>query len=547
MATPKGPDFSKNLLFYGDNLDVMRKWIKDETIDLIYLDPPFNSNRTYNVLFKHKSSAAPNAQITAFDDTWTWSQDDEVVFADLQASGGTVADAITAMRQIIGPSDMLSYLVMMTVRLVEMRRVLKPSGALYLHCDPVASHYLKIILDAIFGVEQFGAEIIWKRTTAHSDARQGRTLPGRVHDVILLYTKTDKFTGNVLYTPYDESYIASHYRFVEEGTGRQFRKDNLTAAKPGGDTSYEWNGVRPYKGRYWAYSRENMQRFHDEGRLIYTKSGMPELKRYLDEMPGLSLQDVWTDIDAINARASERLGYPTQKPLALLERIIATSSNAGDVVLDPFCGCGTAVDAAQRLGRRWIGMDISYLSIDLIETRLLDVHTASIEGTYEIVGVPRDVEGAEALFKRSPFDFERWAVSLIDGTPNEKQVGDRGIDGIVRFPISSANDIGKIIVSVKGGGLNPSMVRDLAGTVEAQNAAMGVLITNQVVTRGMIDAAQHSGTYKQPLTGNTYPKVQILTVGDLLAGRKPKMPTAFMPYLQAAKFVPGHPTLPGFG
>jgi hypothetical protein len=294
---------------------------------------------------------------------------------------------------------------------------------------------------------------------------------------------------------------------------------------------------------------ERLDKADEAGLIFWPKkaNGTPRFKQYAHLSPGLPVQDIITDIGPITASAKERLGYPTQKPLALLERIIRASSNEGDVMLDPFCGCGTAVDAAQRLGRRWIGMDISYLSVDLIETRMLDAYGAMIAGTFELVGVPRDTEGAEALFRRSPFDFERWAVSLVDGTPNEKQVGDRGIDGIVRFPISSANDVGKVIVSVKGGNLNPAMVRDLAGTVDAQKAAMGILIANQAITKGMTEAAQMTGSYVHPLTGNSYPKVQLVTVGDLIAGRSPRMPTAFMPYLQAAKFVPDHPTLPGLG
>lgn len=543
MAQPKGPNFSKNLLFYGDNLDLMKKWIKDETIDLIYLDPPFNSNRTYNVLFKQKSGTDSNAQIQAFDDTWTWSQEDEAVFADLQAGGGTVADAITAMRQLIGPSDMLAYLVMMTARLGEMRRVLKATGSLYLHCDPVASHYLKIILDAIFGPENFISEVIWQRTATKGDAQRKF---GAVHDVLLVYGRADgRHTFNAVYVGKDDAYRGRFSLDDNDGRG-PYRLAPLDSPNPRPNLTYVYKGYEP-PAKGWRVSLAVMEQLDAEGRLALprSKDGRISKKHYMDEQEGRKVADVWTDITPLQGAGSERLGYPTQKPLALLDRIIQASSNPGDLVMDPFCGCGTAVDAAQRLGRRWIGMDISYLSIDLIETRLLDAYTASIVGTYEVVGVPRDEEGAYALFKRSPFDFERWAVSMVDGTPNEKQVGDRGIDGVIRFPITSKNDIGKIIVSVKGGNLNPAMVRDLAGTVDAQKAAMGVMITNLPITKGMAEAAQMTGSYTQPLTGNSYPKVQLVTVADLLAGRKPKMPTAFMPYLQAAKFVPDHPTLPG--
>jgi site-specific DNA-methyltransferase (adenine-specific) len=490
MATPKGPDFSKNLLFFGDNLDVLRKWVKDETADLIYLDPPFNSKRDYNLIFGNGASGPSADQVHAFEDSWSWGAASEEAYQYLTESavhGGAVPTSVSriigALRDGLGENDVTAYLVMMTVRLVELHRVLKPTGSIYLHCDPAASHYLKVVMDAIFGARNFRREIIWRSGWVSGFKSRAKNWV-RNHDVILYYVKIEK-----------ASYV--------------FNKD--AAYKP-----------------------------HDAG---YKRRGGGENPK------GVAIDDVWDEVALyspwIKSFSTEKLGYPTQKPLALLERLIAASSNEGDVVLDPFCGCGTAVDAAQRLGRRWIGIDVSYLAVDLIETRLLDTYGAGITSTFEVVGVPRDTEGAQALFKRSPFDFERWAVSLIDGTPNEKQVGDRGVDGVVRFPVSSANDVGRIIVSVKGGTLNPSMVRDLAGTVEAQKASMGVLISNQPITKGMAEAAQHSGTYTHPLTGTTYPKVQLATVADLLAGRKPKMPTAFMPYLQAAKFIPDHPTLPG--
>ena len=405
--------------------------------------------------------------------------------------------------------------------------------------------------------------LTWPRT--HNSAKRW----GPVHDTLLFYSLSNTFTWNVEHQPYDPAYLASNFTTTDERG--VFQDVSLTG--PGtreGDSGKPWKGVDPnFVGRHWQppsmlyslYTQltgddlgkypllERLDKADEAGLIFWPKkaNGTPRFKQYAHLSPGLPVQDIITDIGPITASAKERLGYPTQKPLALLERIIRASSNEGDVMLDPFCGCGTAVDAAQRLGRRWIGMDISYLSVDLIETRMLDAYGAMIAGTFELVGVPRDTEGAEALFRRSPFDFERWAVSLVDGTPNEKQVGDRGIDGIVRFPISSANDVGKVIVSVKGGNLNPAMVRDLAGTVDAQKAAMGILIANQAITKGMTEAAQMTGSYVHPLTGNSYPKVQLVTVGDLIAGRSPRMPTAFMPYLQAAKFVPDHPTLPGLG
>ncbi len=314
-------------------------------------DPPFNSNRNYNVLFKDERGADSEAQITAFEDTWHWDHKAEATYNELVTDGPErVSNIVAALRQFVGTNQMMAYLVMMTARLVELHRVLKPTGSLYLHCDPTASHYLKIVLDTIFDPRNFRSELIWKRTAAHSDTRQGRKEYGRIHDSIFYYTKSQSWTWNPVYLKYDEAYLDSAYRHTEEGTGRRYRLDNLTAAKPGGDTLYEWHGVRPYTGRYWAYSRAKMEQFEKDGRLVYSKSGIPQYKRYLDEMPGVALQDLWTDITP--TAGNERLGYPTQKPLALLERIIEASSNPGDTVLDPFAGCGTTIAAAEKLGRR---------------------------------------------------------------------------------------------------------------------------------------------------------------------------------------------------
>lgn len=543
MAKAKGPDLSKNVLFYGDNLDVMRRYLPDEHVDLVYLDPPFNSNRNYNVLFKQKSGDEAQAQIHAFDDTWTWGQDDEQAFAELQATAApTVADAIGAMHQLIGPSDMLSYLVMMTQRLVELRRLMKPTASLYLHCDPVASHYLKVILDAIFGPLNFRGEITWLRTTTHNDAK--RWSPNA--DIILYYGKTDNVTWNPVHLPHSEEYIASKYRH-DDGDGRRYRLDNMTSPNPRPNLTYEWNGHSP-PANGWRYSRERMKELDDAGLVWYpdSKSKRPQLKRYLDEQLGPVAGNVWTDISPINSRAKERLGYPTQKPVALLERIVKASSNEGDVIFDPFCGCGTTVDAAQRLDRRWIGIDISYLSVDLMDTRLVDTYGSDVRNTFQVIGLPADVGGARALFNHSPFEFERWAVSLVEGTPNEKQVGDRGVDGVIRFPLAD-NATGRVLVSVKGGKqLNPGMVRDLGGTVEAQkDAVMGIFLSIEEPTKGMIEAANHSGSFVHEITGVTYPKLQLMTVGQLLTGSRPHMPTPYMPYLQAQKFVPAPSRLPG--
>jgi hypothetical protein len=410
--------------------------------------------------------------------------------------------------------------------------VLKPTGSLYLHCDPTASHYLKVILDAVFGPTQFRNELIWQRTSAHNDPSKY----GRVHDVLLFYARGRKHTWNQQFDEPDEAYFASH-DFERDANGQMYRKRDLTAPAHGGSSGqYEWEGKRPPKGRMWSYTEENMKRLAAEGRVVYTRTGMPRLKIYADDLKGVPYQDVWARRDLwLNSAAGERLGYPTQKPEALLERIIAASSNDGDVILDPFCGCGTTVAVAQRLRRHWIGMDITFLAVDLIDKRLRDTYGEVIRSTYEVRGIPRDLDGAHALFNANPFDFERWAVSLVSGQPHERaeQAGDRGVDGWIRFPVSE-RDIGRAVVSVKGGKqLNPAMVRDLRGTVESQRAEMGALVTLEPATRGMVEEARRSGTYQHPTTGRTYPRIQIATVGDLLAGKGLDMPTAFLPYVKA--------------
>jgi DNA modification methylase len=514
-----------NALYYGDNLKVLRESIASESVDLIYLDPPFNSNATYNVLFKAPSGDQSQAQIEAFEDTWHWTTDgaerafDEVVT-------GPQSDAsimLRAMRSALGENDMMAYLAMMAVRLIELHRVLKPTGSLYLHCDPTASHYLKTLADAVFGADRFRTEIIWKRSAAHSDTKQGRRQHGRVHDVILFYTKGTAWTWNPIYTPYDQTYILSHYSKIEDGTGRRYRVDNLTAAKPGGDTLYEWKAVRPYKGRYWAYSKEKMEEFERQGRLIYTRTGMPEYKRYLDEMPGVPLQDIWTDIDPINSQASERLGYPTQKPVALLERVISASSNPGDLVLDPFCGCGTTVHAAQKLGRQWIGIDITHLAIALIERRLTEAFPGI---AYDVFGVPKDAAGARNLAERDKHEFQKWITATIGAQPYKggKKGMDRGIDGYLHF-----RDADKTpqfaVISVKGGGIKSGDVRDLKGTMEREKAALGIFLTLNEPTREMEKEAASAGFYETG--GMKVPRLQILTAAQVLDNRRPQVPFGF--------------------
>ncbi len=536
-----------NLLYYGDNLEILRGHVADASVDLIYLDPPFNSKRDYNLIFKTPKGAASEAQVTAFEDSWRWGEQAEREYAELLACPNPdVAELIQSLRRFLKTSDMMAYLTMMANRLVELHRVLKPTGSLYLHCDPTAGHYLRIILDTVFGVAKFRTEITWKRGAAHSDTKQGRKQHGRIHDLILFYTKGDEWTWNPIYTPYDQDYVDDFYRHIDPETGRRFRVDNSTAAKPGGDTSYEWRvkrptaessrweadlddeysnprpgweykGVSPYRGRYWAYSKANMVEFARTGRLHHSSTGVPCYKRYLDEMPGVSLQDVWTDIPP--ALGKQDMGYPTQKPLALLERILQASSNPGDVVLDPFCGCGTAVHAAQKLERAWIGIDITHLAISLIEKRLRDAFPGI---AFETHGVPADLAGAVDLAARNKYEFQWWACSLVNAQPygGKKKGADTGIDGLIYFQDDLKSAGKKIIVSVKGGEhVGRVMIADLKNTVERKGASLGLFITLAPPTQPMLVEAASAGFYDSPHRGR-FPKIQILTVEGLLAGRE---------------------------
>ena len=515
-----------NELYFGDNLDVLRKSIADNSVDLIYLDPPFNSKRDYNLLFKSPKGHDSDAQIMAFEDSWHWGEQAEREFAEIMHQPNTdVAEMMRALRSFLRENDMLAYLTMMANRLLELHKVLKPTGSLYLHCDPTASHYLKIVLDGVFGKENFKTEISWKRSSAHSDAKQGRKQYGNIRDIIFFYTKNKDWKWNQQFTSYDEKYINDFYRHVEDGTGRRYRLDNLTAAKPGGDTSYEWKGVKPYNGRYWAYSKANMEQFERDGRLVYTKSGMPNYKRYLDEMPGVALQNDWQDIRP--AFGNEYLGYPTQKPLALLERIIMASSNEGDTVLDPFCGCGTAVHAAQKLNRRWIGIDITHLAIALIEKRMKDAFKKAVPPLeFNVHGTPKDIDGARELADRDKYEFQYWACSLVNAQPyqGKKKGADRGIDGLIFFQ-DDKGPSKKIIVSVKGGeNVSVPMVRDLGHVIEREKAQIGLFVTLANPTKPMEKEAVSAGYYESPHNGN-FPRIQILTIEGLMNGtEKPRYP-----------------------
>ncbi len=517
----------KNTLYYGDNLDVMRQHIVDESIDLVYLDPPFNSNAGYNVLFLSAKGHKSDAQIEAFEDTWHWGPQAEREFAEILHSPNTsVAELMSAMRSFLGENDMMAYLTMMGNRLIEMRRVLKPTGSIYLHCDPNASHYLKMLLDGIFGRDCFQNEICWARTVPKSDYKQGAINWPRVHDIIFYYTKS---VGHVAtfsqpFSEYTEEYVQASYPFVEEGTGRRYGAHSLTAPGAGsrGHPRYEFLGVT----RYWRYSKEKMTHLLAEGRVLQSGPGnVPRYKRYLDEMHGVPIGDIWTDISMLQGASRERLGYQTQKPIALLERIIEASSEVDDLVLDPFCGCGTAVHAAQKLGRRWIGIDITSLAIGLIEKRLKDAFPG-IE--FNVEGTPADLDGARDLALRDKYQFQWWACSLVNAQPyqGKKKGADGGIDGLIFFE-DQKGVAKKIIVSVKGGeNVGITMVKDLIATVQGEKAEIGLFVTLALATKPMIAEAARAGFYDSPL-GKSYPRLQILTIEGLLSGtERPQYPLA---------------------
>ncbi|MDR1849670.1 MAG: restriction endonuclease [Zoogloeaceae bacterium] len=532
MSANKPTQPNANALYFGDNPDVLREHVKDEAVDLVYLDPPFNSARDYNILFSSPKGENSEAQITAFKDSWYWGEQAEREFSEIVHGQNTyTAEMIQAMRRFLGENDMMAYLVMMANRLLELHRVLKPTGSLYLHCDPTAGHYLKIVLDTIFG-GNFRNEIIWKRTSAHSGAKRY----GPVHDILLFYTRGKQFHWNAQYTKYSQEYLDTSFT-KQDKHGRCWQSTDLTGnGVRHGDSGKTWRGVDvTAKGRHWAVPHdaipgmdlssynvlERLEKL-DASDYIYwpeKKGGVPRLKQYADEMPGVALQSVWMDIPPIGAQSAERLGYPTQKPLALLERIISASSNEGDVVLDPFCGCGTAVHAAQKLKRQWIGIDITHLAITLIEKRLKN---AFPEIGFEVHGTPKDLEGAVDLARRDKYQFQWWACSLVNAQPyqGKKKGADGGIDGLIFF-LDDTKEHKKIVVSVKGGdNVSVAMVRDLVGVLEREKAEIGLFITLAQPTKAMTTEAVKAGYYTSSVTGKTFRKLQILTIAGLLNGNE---------------------------
>lgn len=515
----------ENTLYFGDNLDIMRRYLPDESVDLVYADPPFKSNQNYNILFQEKDGSRAASQIRAFEDTWAWDAEDEAVYADLVTGGGKIADALQAFRQFIGPCDMLSYLVMMAPRLVECRRVLKKTGSMYLHCDPAASHYLKMLMDAVFGPENFQNQITWKRTFAHGNVSRNY---GSISDIILFSSKTDSFTWEQPFKTLSEDEIAQKYKNAD-ADGRRWQSVTLRNPSRRPNLHYPFtasNGVtyQPHPNG-WSCNLERMQKYDREGRLHFPakEGGALRLKMYADESPGERLQNIWDDIPPIGAQAAERLGYPTQKPVALLERIIRCSCPEGGTVFDPFCGCGTTITAAQTLGRTWIGIDITHLAITLMRQRLKD--TFGEAAAFQVIGEPTSAPDAAALAEADPYQFQWWALGLVGARPVEEKKGaDKGIDGKIVFQGDAAGKFESVIISVKAGNTGVSHVRDLRGVLDREKAAIGILISMQDHTKPMHDEAVTAGFYESELWGKRYPKIQLFTVADLLAGRQIEMP-----------------------
>ncbi|MBI3948364.1 MAG: restriction endonuclease [Armatimonadetes bacterium] len=514
-----------NTLYYGDNLEILRKHIADDSVDLIYLDPPFNSNRDYNVLFKEQSGEPAQAQMKAFTDTWKWS---EAAYADFRETcpRDQLVKLVQGFVDTLGRNDVTAYLVMMAPRLVELRRVLKPTGSLYLHCDPTASHYLKLVLDAVFGPKGFLGEIIWRRTTSHVSARRWP----RLHDVILSYA-SDPSAAHFAApkADLDEGWVEREYRYQDEH-GR-YMVDNLTGAgTTAGPSGQPWRGIDPASigsGRHWRYVPETLDRLDAEGRIHWPAKGQyPKLKVYAGETGGKPIGDLWMDI-SLGRTARERLGYPTQKPLALLERIISASSYPGNVVLDPFCGCGTAVIAAQKLGRQWLGIDVTALAVALIKSRLADSFDVKEKKDYAVVGEPTSEADARALALKDRDEFQKWAVGLVPRAfPfQEKKGADTGVDGVLRFK-DDARDPKRCVIQVKSGHVGHAQARDFRGVIEREGATLGLFITLEPPTTPMLREADSLGFYVTPLGNHRIPRFQFRTIAQLLAGEGFLIPSA---------------------
>ena len=536
-----------NRLYYGDCLTIMQdmaKW----SVDLIYLDPPFNSNREYNAIYKDETGRPLPDQIEAFNDTWTLDEERERALRHmpilLRETGidDDVADFWRIWLNALRGTNprLLAYLSYMVERLAYMRPILKPTGSIYLHCDPTASHYLKVLMDGIFGHENFRNEIIWRRTNAHPlSVRKYEAIT----DTLLYYTLGDKFTFNGDTVPLTEEQVANLFTGKDE-RGR-YASTDLTGGKAGGPDAYKpFKSKHPSSGRAWApptldklpdwaadeigdeYSDlsqlEKCYALDKVGLVHWTKNGNPRFKRYMDGKPTQAVPNLWTDI--MPASGDERLGYRTQKPVALLERIIKASSNSDDVVFDPFCGCGTTLDAAERLNRKWIGIDIAIHAVKRVaRTRLIDRLRLVQDRDFAIEGVPRNLEGTVDLWQRDPYHFQKWAVEQVDGFVTTRRTADGGIDGRLYFDMPGETDLQSMALEVKGGKhVGISVLRELRGVLEDDRSLMAGLIVmhppgdRQAASFGRFRA--DAGDLK--VHGRPYPRMQMLTVQEILEGKR---------------------------
>ena len=541
-----------NNLYYGNNLEVLRLYIKEETVDLVYLDPPFKSNQDYNVLFMEKDGSLSKSQMQAFEDTWTWDQEAEHAYQEVVERGGKPSTVMQAFHTFLGPTDMLAYLAMMAPRLMELHRVLKGTGSIYLHCDPAASHYLKLLMDAIFGPEQFRNEVIWRRTGSHNSPRRY----GPIHDSILFYSKTDDYYFKRVFRPYLNGHVESYFRQHDPDRGRYWTNALTGPGTRSGYSGKPWKNYDPTAvGRHWAIpgkiteelgiedddltSQQKLDAIDEAGFVDFPAEGshaMPTYRQYLKDSPGMPLQDLWTyqphtrgvlyeseegideDVRWLVAQGdTERLGYQTQKPKGLLERIIKSSCPDDGVVLDPFCGCGTTIEASETLGRTWIGIDITQAAIVVIKQRLLTAFPDGLQ--YQVVGEPTSLPDAEALAQQDAYQFQWWALGLVNARPTEKKKGaDKGIDGRLYFHDEEDRTKTKqIILSVKSGKMQLSYVRDLRGVIDREGADIGALICLDQPTKQMRTEAVSAGFYKS--SWGDHPRIQILTIKDLLKGK----------------------------
>ena len=541
-----------NQLYYGDNLDVLQNSIQDESIDLCYIDPPFNSNRDYNRIYNN-TGKEDSAQATAFTDTWEWDKEAikgfrrfSLVRGDKKIPEKTKL-LINSLHKILDKGSMLAYIVSISQRIVEIHRVLKPTGSFYLHCDPKASHYLKIIIDSIFCTQggEFKNEIVWRRHYSHNDGKKF----GCIHDIILYYAKSDEYTYNRQYFPYTEEYITENYKSAEEESNRRYRSVSMNA--PGqGDAKYFGDKLlAPPKGTHWRWTQDKINEGLKNGIIYFTKNGVPRYKQYLDEMNGIPVQDTWTDFYGLSSHDKERLGYPTQKPERLLERIILASSGEKDVVLDAYCGCGTTVAVAQRLKRKWIGIDITYQSIYVILKRLEDSFGKKVISHIELSGIPRDIESAKALAHKKEDktrkEFEKWAIITYSNDKaklNEKKGSDKGIDGKLNFYWDFDKEIKDVLFSVKSGHVSVSQIRDFLHVIEREKAAAGVFITLEEPTKPMLQEAKDAGSVTIPLTGQSIDKLQIVTVRQILDGARAGFPLAIDPLKKAERKIEDNQT-----